>query len=216
MELLLRHRRRMVMSLVCPHGTVYSLSSTCISSRFATNLPRTGRSPSNAISVDTSGSLGRHLPDQRNINPVAPGATFRNDQSRTRNPQNTTLSTNFPTAGTQQDDSTGAYLRRTFNHYALILAFQHRLAYELQRERPTTSQQGPGRGGFVKAGAVWIRFWNISFCARGPVEANLDAGVHCEFLLYSPIDSGEDHRVRLLESALSVNWQKPWWRGCAN
>ncbi len=121
-------------SLLAPTGTVYSLSSTPHQQQvYNFNLSMDRQiGLSNALSVGYTGSLGRHLLDQRNINPVAPGADFLNINPQNKNPQNTSaLSTNFLTPYSAYSTINLREFASNSNYHALLLAFQHRLAHGL-------------------------------------------------------------------------------------
>jgi hypothetical protein len=85
---------------------------------------------SNLFSAGYTGSLGRHLLDQRNINPVAPGADFLNLNPQNKNPQNTSaLSTNFLVPYSAYGTINLREFAANSNYHALLLQLQHRLAH---------------------------------------------------------------------------------------
>jgi hypothetical protein len=118
-------------SYLAPPGTVYSLSSTPHQQQvYNFNMSIDRRFGSNVVSVGYTGSLGRHLLDERNINAVPAGAQFLNLNPQNKNPQNTSaLSTNFlvPYQGY------GTIYLREFatnsNYHGLLTSFQHRLSH---------------------------------------------------------------------------------------
>ena len=119
-------------SYLAPSGTVYSISSVPHQQQvYNFNVSIDRRIGSNFFSAGYTGSLGRHLLDQRNINPVAPGADFyQTTNPQNKNPQSSSaLSTNFlvPYQGY------GTINLREFaansNYHALLMQFQHRLSH---------------------------------------------------------------------------------------
>ena len=88
---------------------------------------------SSALELGYSGSLGRHLLWERNINPVPPGSQNLVVNPQNANPQNpaSALSTNFLVP--YQGYST-IYLyefANNSNYHALMASFSHRMAYSL-------------------------------------------------------------------------------------
>jgi hypothetical protein len=116
---------------LAPSGTVYSLSSTPHQQQvYNFNLSIDRRFGSNLFSLGYTGSLGRHLLDERNINPVPAGAEFLNLYPQNKNPQSSSsLSTNFLVP--YQGYST-IYLREfatNSNYHGLLAYLQHRLSH---------------------------------------------------------------------------------------
>ena len=116
---------------LAPSGTVYSLSSVPHQQQvYNFNLSIDRRTGANVFSAGYTGSLGRHLLDERNINPVPPGAEFLNLNPQNKNPQNSSsLSTNFLEP---YDAYATIYLREfatNSNYHAMLLAAQHRLSH---------------------------------------------------------------------------------------
>ena len=119
--------------LLSPTGTIYSLATHGHQqSVYNFNLEiqrQIGRSDS--VSVGYSGSLGRHLLWERNINPVPLGATFLSVNPQNANPQNTSsaLSSNF----LRPYQGWGTIYLYEFannsNYNALLATWQHRLAH---------------------------------------------------------------------------------------
>ncbi len=118
-------------SFLAPSGTVYSLSSTPHQQRvYNFNLSIDRRIGANLFSAGYTGSLGRHLLDQRNINPVAPGADFLNLNPQNKNPQNTSaLATNFLVPYSAYGTINLREFAANSNYHALLLQFQHRLSH---------------------------------------------------------------------------------------
>jgi hypothetical protein len=120
-------------SFLAPSGTVYSLSSTPHQQQvynFNLSIDKAWRS--NTFSVGYTGSLGRHLLEQRNINAVAPGAQFLNLHPENKNPQNTSvLSTNFLRPYSAYGDINLREFASNSNYHGLLANFQHRLTHGL-------------------------------------------------------------------------------------
>ncbi len=121
-------------ALLAPASTVYSLSSAPHQQQvynFNMSIDRQ-IGLSNSVSVGYTGSLGRHLLDQRNINPIAPGAQFLNINPQNKNPQNTSVLSN---SFLEPYDAYGTINLREFasnsNYHSLLLALQHRLSHGL-------------------------------------------------------------------------------------
>ncbi len=118
-------------SYLAPSGTVYSLSSVPHQQQvYNFNVSIDRRIGTNVFSAGYTGSLGRHLLDERNINAVAPGADFLNLNPQNKNPQNTSaLSTNF----LEPYSAYGTIYLREFatnsNYHAMLLSAQHRLSH---------------------------------------------------------------------------------------
>jgi hypothetical protein len=119
--------------LLSPTGTIYSLAGVGhqqVVYNFNLEIQRQiGRS--DAIKIGYSGSLGRHLLWQRNINPVPLGATFLTVNPQNANPQSTgsALSSNFlrPYQGW---GSINLYeFANNSNYNALMVNWQHRMAH---------------------------------------------------------------------------------------
>jgi hypothetical protein len=118
-------------SFLAPSGTVYSISSAPHQQQvYNFNLSIDRRIGSNFFSVGYTGSLGRHLLDQRNINAVPPGADFLNLYPQNKNPQNTSaLSTNFLRPYSAYGDINLREFAANSNYHALLLQAQHRLSH---------------------------------------------------------------------------------------
>jgi hypothetical protein len=121
-------------SYLAPSGTVYSLSSVPHQQQvYNFNVSMDRRIGSNFFSMGYTGSLGRHLLWERNINPVPAGADFyQTTAPQNKNPQSSSaLSTNFLVP--YQGYST-IYLREfaaNSNYHAALFQFQHRLTHGL-------------------------------------------------------------------------------------
>jgi hypothetical protein len=118
-------------SYLAQSGTVYSLSSTPHQQQiYNFNLSVEHRIGTNVFSVGYTGSLGRHLLDERNINPVAPGADFLTLNPQNKNPQNTSA---LSTAFLEPYSAYGTIYLREFaansNYHALLMTVQHRLSH---------------------------------------------------------------------------------------
>jgi len=75
---------------VAPSGTIYSLASKPHQQQvYNFNVQVDRRIGSNMFSVGYTGSLGRHLLWERNINPVPLGSNFLNLNPQNKNPVNT-------------------------------------------------------------------------------------------------------------------------------
>jgi hypothetical protein len=116
---------------LAPSGTVYSLSSTPHQQQvYNFNLSIDRRiGTSNVVSIGYTGSLGRHLLWERNINGVAPGALFLNLNPQNKNPTNTSaLATNFLRPYSAYGDIFVYEFANNSNYNGLLASFQHRLA----------------------------------------------------------------------------------------
>jgi len=118
-------------SYLAPSGTVYSISSAPHQQQvYNFNVSIDRQIGSNVFSVGYTGSLGRHLLDQRNINAVPPGADLLNLNPQNKNPQNTSaLSTNFLRPYSAYGDIDLREFAANSNYHALLLQFQHRLSH---------------------------------------------------------------------------------------
>jgi len=116
---------------LAPTGTVYSLASTPHQQQvFQFNLNMERRVRSNLFSLGYSGSLGRHLLWERNINAVPVGATFLNLNPQNKNPQNTSaLSTNFLRPYSAYGDIYLYEFANNSNYNGLMASFQHRMTH---------------------------------------------------------------------------------------
>jgi hypothetical protein len=114
-----------------PTGTVYSLATVPHQQQvYNFNLSIDRRIGSNVFSVGYTGSLGRHLLWERNINPVPLGADFLNVNPQNKNPQNTSaLSTNFLRPYSPYGDIYLYEFANNSNYHALLLSAQHRLSH---------------------------------------------------------------------------------------
>ena len=115
-----------------PSGTVYSVSSVPHQQQvYNFNLTAERRiGTTNTFSAGYTGSLGRHLLQQRNINPVPPGADFLNLYPGNKNPQNTSaLATNFLVPYSAYGTINLREFANNSNYHALLLQFQHRLSH---------------------------------------------------------------------------------------
>jgi hypothetical protein len=118
-------------AFLAPSSSVYSISSAPHQQQvYNFNLSLDRRIGSNLFSAGYTGSLGRHLLDQRNINPVPAGADFLNLNPQNKNLQNgSALSTNFLAPYSAYGP---IYLREfaaNSNYHALLLQVQHRLSH---------------------------------------------------------------------------------------
>ncbi len=118
---------------LAPTGTVYSLASTPHQQQvYNFNLSIDRRIGNNVFSVGYTGSLGRHLLWQRNINAVPTGAQFLNINPQNKNPQNTSaLSTNFLRPYSAFGDVNLYEFASNSNYNGLLTSFQHRLSHGL-------------------------------------------------------------------------------------
>ena len=116
---------------LAPTGTVYSLASTPHQQQvYNFNLSIDRQIGSNVVSVGYTGSLGRHLLWERNINAVPAGADFLNVNPQNKNPQNTSaLSTNFLRPYSAYGDIYLYEFANNSNYNALLASFQHRLSH---------------------------------------------------------------------------------------
>jgi hypothetical protein len=117
---------------LAPTGTVYSLAGpghNQVVYNFNLDIQRQ-LSRSDAISIGYSGSLGRHLLWQRNINAVPLGATFLNVNPQNVNPQSTSsaLPTNFLRPYQGWGDINLYEFANNSNYHALLVNVTHRLA----------------------------------------------------------------------------------------
>ncbi len=118
-------------SFLAPTGTAYSVSSAPHQQQvYNFNLSADRRIGSNFFSAGYTGSLGRHLLDQRNINPIAPGSQFLNLNPQNKNPQNSSVLSN---SFLEPYSAYGTINLREFasnsNYHALTLQAQHRLSH---------------------------------------------------------------------------------------
>lgn len=120
-------------SLLSPSGTVDSLSSTPHQQQvYNYNLQIDRRIGSNLLSLGYTGSLGRHLLWNRNINPAPLGADFLNLNPQNKNPVNSSaLPTNFLRPYSAYGDLFLYEFGATSNYNALLASFQHRLSHGL-------------------------------------------------------------------------------------
>ena len=116
---------------LAPTGTVYSLATVPHQQQvYNFNLSIDRRVGSNVFSVGYTGSLGRHLLWERNINAVAPGAQFLNINPQNKNPQNTSaLSTNFLRPYSAFGDLYLYEFAANSNYHGLLTSVQHRLSH---------------------------------------------------------------------------------------
>lgn len=117
--------------LLSPTGTVYSLASPGhqqVVYNFNLEIQRQ-LSKTDAVMVGYTGSLGRHLLWERNINPVPLGASFLGVNPQNANPQSPTsaLSANF----LRPYQGWGTIYMYEFaansNYHALLASYQHRV-----------------------------------------------------------------------------------------
>jgi len=119
-------------SLLAPSATVYSLSSVPHQQQvYNFNLAAERRIGSNLLSAGYTGSLGRHLLWQRNINAVPAGADFLNLNPQNVNPQSSAsaLSANYLRPYSAYGD---IYLREfagTSNYNAFLVQLQHSFSH---------------------------------------------------------------------------------------
>lgn len=118
---------------LAPTGTVYSLATVPHQQQiYNFNLSIDKQFGSNAISIGYTGSLGRHLLWERNINPVPVGAQFLNLHPENKNPQNTSaLSTNFLRPYSAYGDVYLYEFANNSSYHGLLASFQHRLSHGL-------------------------------------------------------------------------------------
>ena len=117
---------------LAPTGTVYSLATTPHQQQvynFNVSIDRR-ITPTDVVSLGYTGSLGRHLLWERNINPVAPGADFLNLYPQNKNPQNTSaLSTNFLRPYSPYGDIYLYEFAANSNYNGLLASVRHRLSH---------------------------------------------------------------------------------------
>ena len=116
---------------LAPSGTIYSLASTPHQQQvYNYNLQVDRRFGSNVISVGYTGSLGRHLMWERNINAVPLGAEFLNLNPQNKNPDSTSyLPTNFLRPYSAYGDLYMYEFASNSNYNALLMSFQHRVSH---------------------------------------------------------------------------------------
>jgi hypothetical protein len=117
---------------LAPTGTIYSLASVPHQQQvYNFNIQIDRRlGGSNIISAGYTGSLGRHLLWERNINAVPLGAQFLNLNPQNKNPQNTSaLSTNFLRPYSAYGDLYMYEFANNSNYNALLTSFQHRVRH---------------------------------------------------------------------------------------
>ena len=117
---------------LAPSGTIHSLSSVPHQEQiYNFNLSIDRRIGSNLFSVGYTGSLGRHLQWERNINAVPAGADFYQTLNpQNKNPQSSSaLSTNFLRPYSAYGDIYLYEFATNSNYHALLLSAQHRLAH---------------------------------------------------------------------------------------
>jgi hypothetical protein len=116
---------------LAPTGTVYSLASVPHQQQvYNFNLSIDRRVGNNVFSLGYTGSLGRHLLWQRNINAVPAGADFLNVHPQNKNPQNTSaLSTNFLRPYSAFGDLYLYEFANNSNYNGLLASLQHRLSH---------------------------------------------------------------------------------------
>jgi hypothetical protein len=121
--------------LLGPTGTINSLSSVPHQQQvYNFNLTIDKRVGSHdAFSVGYTGSLGRHLLWQRNINAVAPGSQFYQTlHPENKNPQgNSALSTNFLRPYSPYGDINLYEFANNSSYHGLLASVQHRLSHGL-------------------------------------------------------------------------------------
>ena len=115
-----------------PTGTLYSMASTGhqqATYNFNLSIQRQV-SHSDAVEVGYTGSLGRHLAWERNINPVPAGADFTNINPQNLNPQsNSYLSTNFLVPYQGYSTIYMYEFANNSNYNSLQASLQHRMAH---------------------------------------------------------------------------------------
>jgi Carboxypeptidase regulatory-like domain len=117
--------------LLAPTGTIYSMASVPHQQQvYNFNLQIDRRLGSNLISAGYTGSLGRHLLWERNINAVPLGAQFLNLHPENKNPQNTSaLATNFLRPYSGYGDLYMYEFANNSSYHALLTSFQHRVRH---------------------------------------------------------------------------------------
>jgi len=113
-----------------PTGTIYSMASTGhqqVTYNFNLSIQRQ-LSRSDVVEVGYTGSLGRHLAWERNINPVPAGADFTNLNPQNLNPQSTSaLSTNFLVPYQGYSTIYMYEFANNSNYNSLQMSLQHRM-----------------------------------------------------------------------------------------
>jgi hypothetical protein len=118
---------------LAPSGTVYSIATVPHQQQvYNFNLSIDRRLGSNVFSLGYTGSLGRHLLWERNINAVPPGADFLTLNPQNKNPQSSSaLSTNFLRPYSAYGDLYLYEFANNSNYHALMASVQHRLSHSV-------------------------------------------------------------------------------------
>ncbi len=118
--------------LLSPTGTLYTMAGPGhqqMSYNFNLSIQRQ-LSRSDVLEVGYTGSLGRHLAWERNINPVPAGADFLNVNPQNKNPQSTSaLSTNFLVPYQGYSTIYMYEFANNSNYNAGQLSFSHRMGH---------------------------------------------------------------------------------------
>jgi hypothetical protein len=118
--------------MLAPTGTIYSLATVPHQQQvYNFNLSIDRRVGSNVFSLGYTGSLGRHLLWQRNINAVPPGAQFYQTlHPENKNPQgNSVLPTNFMRPYSPYGDLYLYEFANNSNYSSLLASVQHRMTH---------------------------------------------------------------------------------------
>jgi hypothetical protein len=117
---------------LAPTGTVYSLATVPHQQQvYNFNLSIDRQFGSNVVSLGYTGSLGRHLLWERNINAVPAGSNFwQTINPQNKNPQsNNALSTNFLRPYSAYGDVYLYEFANNSNYNGLLASIQHRLSH---------------------------------------------------------------------------------------
>jgi Carboxypeptidase regulatory-like domain len=145
---------------LAPTGMVYSLATVPHQQQvYNFNVSLDRRIKSNVFSIGYTGSLGRHLLWQRNINAVPAGADFLNINPQNKNPQNTNaLSTNFLRPYSAYGDVFLYEFANNSNYNAFLTSVQHRLS----------------RGLNLSASYTWSKALDVADAYSSSVDPFLD------------------------------------------
>jgi hypothetical protein len=190
---------------LAPTGTVYSLASTPHQQQiYNFNLSVDRQFGSNVVSIGYTGSLGRHLLWERNINAVPLGADFLNVNPQNKNPQNTSaLSTNFLRPYSAYGDVFLYEFANNSNYNGLLASFQHRLSHGLNLSASYTfSKALDVADAYSSAVDPFLDNHSRNY---GPASFNRSQVFTMSFLYKIP-DAGKAVGFRPL-SFVAANWQ---------
>ena len=141
-----------------------------------------------------TGSLGRHLLWERNINAVPPGADFyQTINPQNKNPQSSSaLSTNFLRPYSAYGDIYLYEFANNSNYHALLLSVQHRLSHGINvSANYTFSKALDASDSYSSAVDPFLDPRSRNY---GPAGFNRSTRVHHQFLL-QPAQAGKDDGV---------------------